>query len=245
MDDGWQQRVTLAHGGTVLVAILEGADSEQGPKQVAPADSGPNAKQAAPANPGQSPREATPTPLPLAPWYLKLAIAAYLVVLIWGITRTVLRLWVGDTSWILDGLGLTPAMFGNPRVVSFLFALTGGGLGAIILSILFFYQHASSLNDFRTTHAWGYLLSPWVGAALGCVIFALVQGGLLIFAAASTPRDADVANLGYFGLGFLVGFGWERVANKLREMVDNVFAGPKDGKNTNQRPAHPRRGPDR
>lgn len=110
----------------------------------------------------------------------------------------------------------------------FMFSVAGGGPGGATCSILALHRHVSVRKDFSPVDAWGFLLSALVAMAPGGIVFALLQDGLLVFASGAGPSDSEVAQMGYLGLGFLAGFGWNSVTEKLRQSINQLFGGTPD-----------------
>jgi hypothetical protein len=167
------------------------------------------------------------TPPAMAPFRLRLAIVLFLFLSGLFYMYLLFDAWSGDLAIPRFIFRVSDEFSGSELFQSFMMAAAGGGLGGVIYSILAFHRHVSIRQDFSSAYAWGFFLSPWVAMVLGDVVFALIQGGLLVFAT-GTPSATALADMGYFGLGFLAGFGWNSVTEKLRELINQLFGGSPD-----------------
>ena len=163
-----------------------------------------------------------------AAFILHLSIVVYLLAGVFFFVFLTLDAWSGRFAVARTVFQLPDEFVSAGLFRAFMFSATGGGLGGILYSMLAFHRHVSVRQDFHQAYAWGFFLSPWVASVLGGVVFALVQGGLLVFAGATAPESSTVADLGYLGLGFLSGFGWNAVTEKLRQLINQLFGGPPD-----------------
>lgn len=160
---------------------------------------------------------------------LKLLIVVYMVAGLFLFALMTFDAWSGRLVIFGTAFLLPDSLRVSDLCHSFVFSCAGGGLGGIIFSILAFHRHVSVRQDFHQAHAWGFFLSPWVASILGAIVFALIQGGILVFASGAAPATgSETANLGYLGTGFLAGFGWNSVTEKLRQLIDQLFGRPAD-----------------
>lgn len=163
-----------------------------------------------------------------APLYLKMAVFLYLLAGLFFFIFLMLDTWSGDFDVPRNLFGLSTEFVADPDFQFFMFAASGGGLGGVIYSILGFHRHVSLRKDFESHFAWGYFFSPWMATVLGLVAFVLVQSGLLVFAPQSEATGDARTEIGYFGFGFLAGFGWTSATEKFRQLVIQVFGRPRD-----------------
>lgn len=170
--------------------------------------------------------ESTRQPSP--PFGLLLAIAVFLVVETFFFLFLLLDVWSGKFAVPATLFGLPNGFVGSATFGDFMFSVSGGGLGGTTYSILAFHRHVSVRRDFTTVYAWGFFLSALVAMILGGIVFALIQGGLLVFASGAAAATSEVADMGYLGLGFLAGFGWNSVTEKLRQLINQLFGGSAD-----------------
>ena len=54
-----------------------------------------------------------------------------------------------------------------------------GGIGGIVGALLPLIQHFSQDQDFSKKHTWWYYASPFVGLAMGAIIYLFVSAGAL------------------------------------------------------------------
>ena len=167
------------------------------------------------------------TPPSMAPFRLRLAIVLFLFLSGLFYMYLLFDAWSGDLAIPRFIFRVSDEFSGSELFQSFMMAAAGGGLGGVIYSILAFHRHVSIRQDFGSVYAWGFFLSPFVAMVLGAVVFSLIQGGLLVFATGA-PAETSLADMGYFGLGFLAGFGWNSVTEKLRELINQLFGGSPD-----------------
>ena len=163
-----------------------------------------------------------------APLRLKLAVFFYLLLGLFFFVYLMLDTWSGEFAVPRKVLGLPTTFVAEPDFQFFMFAAAGGGLGGIIYSVLAFHRHVSIRLDFESHFAWGYFFSPWMATVMGLVAFVLVQGGLLVFSQQSEPTGGSGTDIGYFGFGFLAGFGWTSATEKFRQLVIQIFGRPRD-----------------
>lgn len=163
-----------------------------------------------------------------APLRLKLAVFFYLLFGLFFFVYLMLDSWSGEFVVPRNVLGLTRTFVDESDFQFFMFAASGGGLGGVIYSVLAFHRHVSIRLDFEPHFAWGYFFSPWMATVMGMVAFILVQSGLLVFAPQGEPSTGTGTDIGYFGFGFLAGFGWTSATEKFRQLVIQIFGRPRD-----------------
>lgn len=176
---------------------------------------------APPEKPGDQPQAE------LAPFEVRFVLVLYLLAIGFFFLYLLFDTWSGDLDIPRAVFQLPESFLDSSLFQSFMMAASGGGLGGVIYSLLAFHRHVSVRRDFGSAYAWGFFLSPWIAMILGQVVFALVQGGILVFATGTPSADA-LAEMGYFGFGFLAGFGWNSVTEKLRELINQLFGGSPD-----------------
>jgi hypothetical protein len=100
------------------------------------------------------------------------------------------------------------------------YAITGSILGAVIISLRGLHKHAVIGNNFKPSYGGSYLLGPWAAGLLAIAVYGLVRGGLFIFGGSPELKDLNEATaFGYLGLGFFIGFAWDKVLEKLDSMA--------------------------
>lgn len=173
------------------------------------------------------PGERIPVEAPTS-FKLLLGIALFLIAETFFFLFLLFDVWSGKFSVPATLFMLPPEFVASETFQGFLFSVAGGGLGGTTYSILAFHRHVSVRNDFSSVYAWGFFLSALVAMVLGGIVFALIQGGLLVFASGTAPSTSEVAQMGYLGLGFLAGFGWNSVTEKLRQLINQLFGSTPD-----------------
>lgn len=105
----------------------------------------------------------------------------------------------------------------------FLVIAAAGGLGALIHVLRSVYEY---VGNRRLRRSWitMYLLEPFVGAALGLVVYCVLRGGLTTSVASS-----DVINpYGVAGVAALVGMFSRQTVDKLRVVFNTLLTAPQD-----------------
>ncbi len=113
----------------------------------------------------------------------------------------------------------------SPTVLHVMFTMVGGVLGAGVLGMVSFHRYESVMGVFHIRHAWGFLYAPLLAGILALVVFALMQGGLLVFGEMKAPEDfSPITGLAYLAIGFLSGFGWYPATQKIEQIVARFFS---------------------
>ena len=113
-----------------------------------------------------------------------------------------------------------------PAQVSFLFfTIVGSLFGCGILGITSFHRHYAITCLFKKKHMWGFYLAPLLATLVGCLVFAIVQSGLLVLTGdIANESDPVRATLGYVAIGGVAGYNWDVFIKKLenlsREMLN-------------------------
>jgi hypothetical protein len=105
------------------------------------------------------------------------------------------------------------------------FAYTAGGavLGAIILSFRGLHKYAVVLREFHVAYSGSYLLGPWAAGLLGVTTYAMLRGGLLVFAGGEQSALSDSSVYAYLALGIVTGFSWERMLARIDDLAKQIF----------------------
>lgn len=136
----------------------------------------------------------------------------------------VTALWLSQGNVLCDWLATSDCSNLPGVFISGVYAMLGGILGAGVLGMAAFHQHASMEGNFEIRHGWGYLFAPLLAAILGLIVFALMQSGLLVFSGASNSDPSPVVNFGYLSIGFLSGFGWYPATQRIHQIVMKFFS---------------------
>jgi hypothetical protein len=118
------------------------------------------------------------------------------------------------------------------RLLQTMTYLTAGTvLGAVVISFRGLHDHGVIRGDFRPSFAGSYLLGPWASAFLGIAMYGLIRGGLFLFSGtANGGEGAEATDFTYLGLGFLIGFAWNRVLAKLDSLAAEMFRAGSDAR---------------
>jgi predicted kinase len=129
-------------------------------------------------------------------------------------------------SWRAGPSSLLASFLPDPSQLQFLktilYVCAAGGLGSTTYCIRALYHYyirgAFDFDRFK----WWYLFRPVMGTVLAISSFAIVQGGVVALGASASPRPSS-ANMAWFGIAFLAGFGTEQVIEWLRRASKSIF----------------------
>lgn len=155
-----------------------------------------------------------------ATWLVPIYILMYSIFAIWLLVDG----WLTDFSSILN-LWHLDEDFKVPAQVMFLFfTIIGALLGSAILSITSFHRHYAITCSFNSKHIWGYFLSPLLSTLVGCLVFAIVQSGLLVLTGdIANESDPIRASLGYVAIGGVAGYNWDVFVKKLENLSQDLL----------------------
>jgi predicted kinase len=109
-----------------------------------------------------------------------------------------------------------------PFLKTILYVFCAGGLGSTTYCIRALYHYyilgAFDFDRFK----WWYLFRPLTGSVLAISSFAIVKGGVVALGAGGSLPISS-ANLAWFGVAYLSGFGVEQVIEWLRRASKSVF----------------------
>lgn len=104
------------------------------------------------------------------------------------------------------------------------YTTAGSILGAVIISLRGLHIYGVIQRNFEMSYSGSYFIGPWASGLLGISVYALVRGGLLVFGGDSEIESLTQATqFGYFGLGFLIGFAWDKVLQKIDSIAAQLF----------------------
>jgi hypothetical protein len=110
-------------------------------------------------------------------------------------------------------------------LITLSFMISGSILGAAILSLKGLHKYAAVQGEFITSYTGSYIIGPWAAALLGLVMYGIIRGGLFVFGGlGSIDSPNEATELGYFGVGFLVGFAWDKTLDKLDSLAGELFS---------------------
>jgi hypothetical protein len=111
------------------------------------------------------------------------------------------------------------------RIVAFTFI--GGGLGGTISGIRSFLRWHSEYSSFSYRYVWKYINTPWIGATLALIVYAVIGSGLAVLGGETLPQVNNLRQiLAMFALGALTGYGSRNVSIWLDRRVDQLFYAP-------------------
>lgn len=109
-----------------------------------------------------------------------------------------------------------------PRpLINLSYIACAGGLGGSIYCIRGMYK-AIAEDTFDTKWVWWYLYRPFISAIMGVITYFLIVGGLLSLSA-NGKTDLNKGIMLYSGLGFLAGFYFSKIMEKLDGVSDKMF----------------------
>ncbi len=187
---------------------------------------------------GQPQQQATTNPLPTQTsnstdigksiWLVPIYVFIYSTFAIWLLVdgwltgfSSILKLWC-----VSDGTEI-------PAQVPFLFfTIVGSLFGCGILGITSFHRHYAISCTFKKKHIWGFYLAPLLATLVGCLVFAIVQSGLLVLTGdIANENDPVRATLGYVAIGGVAGYNWDVFIKKLENLSRDIL-NPGDTKQT-------------
>lgn len=153
-------------------------------------------------------------------WLVPLYTFAYSIFAIWLLIDG----WLTGFSSILNLWSLDEG-FTIPTQVPFLFfTIVGALLGSAILSITSFHRHYAINYSFNSRHIWGFFLVPLLAILVGCLVFAIVQSGLLVLTGdIANESDPVRATLGYVAIGGVAGYNWDIFVKKLESLSQDLL----------------------
>jgi predicted kinase len=157
-------------------------------------------------------------PISTKPFRNEICAAALIVLHTAGFAALTVSAWqVSEASW-LGGFAGDPASI--PLLKTVALVMAAGGLGSVThcMRALYHYyiQGSFDFNRFK----WWYAFRPLAGSLLALSVFAIAKGGV---AAVGVSPSVQPANLTWFGIGYLAGFGTEQVIEWLRRASKSVF----------------------
>lgn len=148
----------------------------------------------------------------------------YTALLAISVIEALLSAWPGGTGGItlLGGripLGGPP----SPDVRLMLVALLSGALGAFVHAGGSLATYVGNRQMLRSWGLW-YLLRPFIGAALGLILYFLLRGGLF----APGAPDQAVSPYGVAALAALAGMFSKEATDKLQQVFRDFFKPPEE-----------------
>ncbi|MGH6943050.1 MAG: hypothetical protein ACREH6_02365 [Geminicoccaceae bacterium] len=110
---------------------------------------------------------------------------------------------------------------------TFAYATGGAVLGAVILSFRGLHKYAVVLRTFHVAYSGSYLLGPWASGLLGITTYAMLRGGLLVFAGGEQGALSETSVYAYLALGIVTGFSWERMLARIDDLAKQIFGSRK------------------
>jgi hypothetical protein len=169
------------------------------------------------------PKQILPAPPPQTPFIGKLAILLFLLSYLTADFSLLIDCWLNNGGRIRSFLLTGDVHEFPPLFNSAIYAVLGSILGCGVLDVVSFHKYVAIKRDFQTPHVWGYFFAPWLAAILGLVVFALLQSGLLILGGGNSATPSEVTNLGFLAIGFLSGYGWYDVVQRIKRLITRMF----------------------
>jgi predicted kinase len=148
--------------------------------------------------------------------------AALLILYLIGFLFVSICAWRAGSSSFLASLLPGKDLNQLPFLKTILYVFSAGGLGSTTYCIRALYHYyirgAFDFDRFK----WWYLFRPPTGSVLAVSSFAIVKGGVVALGAGGSPPISS-ANLAWFGVAYLAGFGVEQVIEWLRRASKSVF----------------------
>lgn len=175
--------------------------------------------------PDQKPGTDTPANLyqTNTPFISKLLVMLFMLFYISMALRLVFDGFVTDHILLKKLLG-TPA--GEEKKLLFsnaAYSMLGALLGCGVYDMISFHKYVAVMKRFEKEHIWGYFFAPFLSLSLGLIVYGLLKTGLLVFTGSVTNDNLDTARLGYLTIGFLAGFGWYKLIQKIKKLIDELF----------------------
>jgi predicted kinase len=109
-----------------------------------------------------------------------------------------------------------------PFLKTMIYTCAAGGLGSTTYCIRALYHYYIKGSFDFDRFKWWYLFRPLTGSVLAISSFAIVQGGVVALGATGAGHVPS-ANLAWFGVAYLAGFGTEQVIEWLRRASKSLF----------------------
>jgi hypothetical protein len=169
----------------------------------------------------------TPGASAVNPW-LPLAVGVYLLVAGLAAVAMLLDAWTKQFTVLRVFFPLLDGGVDIRTLQTVTYLTAGTFLGAVVISFRGLHEHAVLRGDFRPTFMGSYLLGPWASGFLGIAMYGLIRGGLFLLGGGVTTDGGEVTDFSYLGIGFLIGFAWNRVLVKLDSLAAEMFRAGRD-----------------
>lgn len=144
--------------------------------------------------------------------------ASLVLFYIFAFTALALLAWrVSEQSWL--GL-LAPNASSILLLKTIGLVMAGGGLGSTTYCMRSLYHYYIEGSFDFDRFKWWYAFRPIAGSLLALSIFVIAKGGVTALGVSSSTTSA---NLTWFGIGYLAGFGTEQVIEWLRRASKSIF----------------------
>lgn len=152
----------------------------------------------------------------IAVWLSIFYLLALLVFFSWQLFDT----WVGQHS-LPRVLGYQLTRLDTPAFRLVYYSVLGGALGGVLNGMRSSIQHFA---NFKAQYAWKYIVGPWMGAILGLIVYALVQGSFSVLGGNGNLVNVSTTQaLSNFAAGALAGYGVRDVFVWLDAQVTKAF----------------------
>lgn len=133
-------------------------------------------------------------------------------------------IWPSSFAWErlrIPGLPFTVPLDGELRLL--LISVLAGALGSFVHAATSFATYLGNRNLIRSWAFW-YLLRPFIGMTLALILYLVVRGGFL----APQANAGMISPYGVGAVSALAGMFSKQVADKLKEVFENLFPSEQD-----------------
>jgi len=123
--------------------------------------------------------------------------------------------------WAVPFSKTSLAVEGMDTLPSFISCISGAGVGAVLIGLFYLQSYAAERGVFSRRYFASYLLAPLAIPLIGAAAFALILGGLVVFASGGTNSQANP--LAFFIIGVVAGMGRENLMYRLEDVANSTF----------------------
>lgn len=127
----------------------------------------------------------------------------------------------------IAGETLAESTQGGPGLLaSMIVCVAGSMIGGVMNGLFYLQYYAAERGLFEYRFIGSYLLAPFAIGLIGLTAFALVTGGIIVFATAPSESNAvftDVNLMAYVALGIISGIAWQNIMARVQDAAENIF----------------------
>ncbi|MBT0585579.1 hypothetical protein [Alteromonas oceanisediminis] len=200
---------TTPESGQLMKTLQEGQDKTFG-----------TTKKAADAEDLTDTQVVVESDLGLAIWLVPIYVLVYSLLALWLLVDG----WLSGFSSLLKFWEVGHDVEIPAQIPFLFFTIVGSLLGSAILGITSFHRHYAISHSFNRKHIWGFYFAPLLATTVGCLIFAIVQSGLLVLTGdIANEKDPVRATLGYVAIGGIAGYNWDVFVKKLESLSQDLL----------------------